>query len=483
MAVLAMTARRIPVQFGPSSDTSQATQGGGTVIENAYVDITVGGRSKYALTADPGLRAWAQVAPGKAGRGAYAFGNIVYAVFGEALYKVDVTGNSTQIGVVVGTAPVGFSQNNKQPNPQITICADSAVYVLENDVLTSIPRTVLPAGVHSTVHMNGYTLFGVSDGRVFSSDILSSTSINALNFDTAQRSPDPGTKLFIVGEDLWYFGASSLEVFRYIGGLGFPFQRLQGVTLGEGGGCIAKNSVVIVDNAPFWITDKKMVARASGYTPMRVSTSAVEADIDAAISAGISETIVGFSYALGGHQFYGLRCPLWCWVYDTMTQTWHSKKSYLDRTWLGVGYVYAFGKHLVLGNADGAIYEMASSFQTEGGQPLIVKLLSRNVNTSPKRLICDALYLDLQAGQGKADSIATEGVSPKVMLRVSRDGGETFGTVQRHSIGRQGNYGHQVVFRRLGAANGHGFVFEVSLSSPVVRAVFSATADVRECAA
>jgi hypothetical protein len=77
--------------------------------------------------------------------------------------------------------------------------------------------------------------------------------------------------------------------------------------------------------------------------------------------------------------------------------------------------------------------------------------------------------LDLERGVGTATG---PGADPQVVLRISRDGGETWGEPLTLPAGRQGDYLTRVVARRLGQAR--DTVFEVTVSDPVAWALVGA---------
>lgn len=471
---------RIPVPLGPHSDKAKQRQGGGATLVNCYVESTEDGKTSYSINTDPGLVLFSTALSGGAGRGLVALGNSLYAVVGETLRKISSNGTPTTIGIVLGQKPVIFSINRKSPNAQITITADTKNYYVEADVITEITDPDLPAGVHSNAYLNGRTIYGINDGRAFVSATNSTASISALAFSEAERDNDNGTRVFAFGEEWWYFGERSLEIFRNDPtDIDFPFSPLQGAGRGKGAGCIAKSSPAIVAGLPTWVSDEKMVVR--GYDAERISTHEIERDIEATAKAGALDSITGYALELEGHQFYILRALTWCHVFDATTGLWHLKTDYLGTTWRGGFYVYAFNKHLILDATDGLIYEYTFDAADENGAPLIPKIITNPLNAFPDGYICDAFHLDVQSGVGRAAQ-AAHVQDPQVLLRVSRDGGMTYGNEYARSAGAQGKWKKQLRYNRLGATNGAGMVFEIRMPEPVDRAVLQAAADVRKLA-
>jgi hypothetical protein len=88
------------------------------------------------------------------------------------------------------------------------------------------------------------------------------------------------------------------------------------------------------------------------------------------------------------------------------------------------------------------------------------------------RLFYRRFELDLERGVGLATG---QGSDPMVMVRLSRDGGHTWGEPMRMSAGRMGEYTTRVIARRLGQAR--DTVFEVTVSDPVAWSLVNAWLD------
>lgn len=468
----------IPVPLGPASDSAKSTQGGGALLTNCYVEKTEGGKTAFSVNTLPRLKSFSTVSSGNPGRGALSVGNKLYVVCGEYAYRIDSVGAATNLGVVLGQKPVTMSVNRKASGEQITITADTKNYYIEADVLTEVTDTDLPSGVHSNCYINGRTVYGLNDGVFYISDEEETASVDALNFAEAERSSDMGIRVYTYGEDFWYFGAQSREIFRYTGEE-FPFAPLLGAGQGEGDGCAAKNSVATVGKVVMWVNDLKTVVASTGGAAERVSTHEVDRDITRAIVLGYADEITGYSFSIEGHDFYYLRCPLWCWVFDSTYGFWYGRTSYGLDAFRGGFAVRAFSKDLLLDATDGVLYEHTFEVEDDAGEPCISKIKTSPLNAFPDGYVCDCLEVDVQSGVGIASGAAHE-QEPALLLRVSKDGGMTYGNIYSRSLGAQGNYSALVRYNRLGSTRGKGMVFELSSPEPVQRAIFQATADVRK---
>lgn len=78
------------------------------------------------------------------------------------------------------------------------------------------------------------------------------TTIDPLNFATAERSPDPLTGVAVFNDQFWLPGSNTTEVWYFTGNIDQPVLRVQGVVFDrgawEGTAIQVKDSMIIVDN-------------------------------------------------------------------------------------------------------------------------------------------------------------------------------------------------------------------------------------------
>jgi hypothetical protein len=78
------------------------------------------------------------------------------------------------------------------------------------------------------------------------------TTIDPLDFATAERSPDPISGVVVFGDQFWLPGSNTTEVWYFTGNIDQPVLRVQGVVFDrgawEGTAVQVKDSMIIVDN-------------------------------------------------------------------------------------------------------------------------------------------------------------------------------------------------------------------------------------------
>jgi hypothetical protein len=113
------------------------------------------------------------------------------------------------------------------------------------------------------------------------------TTVDALNFATAERAPDPISGVVVFGDQFWLPGSGTTEAWYFSGDLEAPVLRVQGVVFDrgawEGTAIQVKDSMIIVDN-------EGAVFQIAGGAK-RISRPDIEERIRAAIQHQASLTI------------------------------------------------------------------------------------------------------------------------------------------------------------------------------------------------
>ena len=466
------------------------------------------GKEPAFLSRAPGLRLLANLGTAPV-RGLWQFGGYGYAVSGTNLYKISSSWAVTLIGAVSGAGPVSMSDNGNQ---LFVACnGPSYIYTPSTSVFQQITDPDFPGAV-TVGYLDGYFVFNEPNSqKVWVTSLLEGTQIDALDFASAEGSPDGLVSLIIDHREAWLFGTNSVEVWYDAGNADFPLARVQGAF--NEIGCAAAYSVAKLDNGIFWLGSdargRGIVYRANGYTGQRISTHAVEWQIQQ--YDNISDA-VAYTYQQDGHAFYVLIFPSanTTWVYDVATQAWHERAGFDDGQFTRhrSNCQMNFGGEIVVGDyANGNLYAFDLSTYSDNGD--LQKWLRswRALPTGQNNLNRTAqhsLQLDCESGVGLdgndpytlLDSLNTEsglallaesgttilvsvstvqGTDPQVMLRWSDDGGHTWSNEHWRSMGKIGEYGRRVIWRRLGMTQKlRDRVYELSGTDPVKIAIMGA---------
>ena len=442
--------------------------------------IPEGGKEAAFLSRCPGLEFLQTVGTGPI-RGLWAHqtnGTDFYVVSGVQVFKLSsLTATPTLLGTVSGTGPVSIADNGTQ----IFFACNGPSYIY-NEVTNVFQQITDPdfPGALTVGYLDGYFVFTEPNSqRVWVTSIFEGTQIDALDFASAEGSPDGLVGLIVDHREAWLFGTDSVEVWYDAGLADFPLTRIQGAF--NEIGCVATFSIAKLDNGLFWLgTDARgqgIVYRANGYTGTRVSTHAVEYAI---AQYGNLADAIAYTYQQEGHAFYVLTFPTGnaTWVYDVATGAWHERAGWDNGAFMRhrSNCQCNFGGNIIVGDYEnGNIYRFnLDVFADNGG---IQKWL-RSWRALPtgqndlKRTAHHSLQLDCQSGVGLN---LGQGSDPQVVLRWSDDGGHTWSNEHWASLGKIGQYFHRVFWRRLGMTMKlRDRVYEVSGTDPVKIAIVGA---------
>ncbi len=443
---------------------------------NLYPEILVEGKEAAYLQRAPGLKYLAAVGLGPI-RGLWTFGGFGYVVSGDKLYKINTSYTPTLLGTVSGTGPVSMADNGTQ---LFVACnGPSYIYNSSTNAFAQITDPDFPGAV-TVGYLDGYFVFNEPNSqKIWVTALLDGSSVDPLDFASAEGSPDGVVAILSNFREIWVFGTNSIEVWYDTGAPDFPLQRIQGAY--NELGCAAAYSVAKMDNGVFWLgkdaRGQGIVYRANGYQGQRISTHAVEWHIQQ--YDDISDA-VAYTYQQDGHSFYVLIFPSanTTWVYDVATQAWHERAGFSngDFTRHRSNCQMAFNNEIIVGDFEnGNIY--AFDMETYADNGAIQKWLRTWRALPPgqnnlRRTTHHSLQIDLETGVGLN---LGQGSDPEVMLRWSDDGGHTWSNYHTSRVGKIGEYYHRTFFRRLGMTlKLRDRVYELSMTDPVKTAVMGA---------
>lgn len=427
-------------------------------------------KTKAALYGTPGLVDFADVGTGPEREGFRATNGRMFTISGSGFYEVEASGVHTLRGSIEQSQGIAYMEEN---GFQLCICDGSSLYIFTyaDNEFEKVTDPDLPE-VGTVTFIDGYFVASeVGSGRFFLSALYNGLSWNALDFATAESSPDELRRVINGIGQLWLLGEVSGEIWTNTGDSQFPFERISGAKLEVG--IAAPKTALVLDNSLFWVGQDEggtgIVYRTSGLTPRRISTDEVEAALQAAPNP---LEMRSWWYQKNGHIFYvitggGLETS---WVYDLTTQIW-CERAYTNsygqfEPHLANWCVYAFGKHLVGDRRNGKIYELSESAYDDAGEPLIAERIYTHTAMNSERFSINRLTIDLEGGVGLED-----GSDAVIMMQLSKDGGKTWGNWHTTSIGKVGKYLSKARFRRLGYAE--QITFRVRISDPVKRVLLA----------
>jgi Phage stabilisation protein len=437
------------------------------------------------MAATPGEVAFADLSAYGPIRGMHYVDNDVifttnlYVVAGSKLLRILVDGTVIVVYDIVELAtgyPTTYQVSMAHNRTQLVIAGGASLYILNliSGVMTVIDSAGTPAwqGSRQVCELDGYFIFVKTDptlgDQFYISAIDNGTVLNALDFSSADSSPDDIVAHRVSHRQLWLFGTRSTEIWINDGNAAFPFVRYNSYTLDIG--CVGRHAAINAADTLFWVGQTNrgtgIVYMAAGNQPQRISTQAVEEALKT--STDLSAATM-WTYQIEGHEFIGINAPglTTTWVYDAAMQQWHERGEWTDDGWqpLRSRLVTAIRGQHYAGDINGKIVRLDDSTHTLSGRVLVRE------RTWP-HLIKDSLEPTTVYGLELAMS---SGAGGAVTLQISTDGGKNFGPMLSRSLGATGRWMQRIRWLGLGTAINR--VFRIRCADPVPFAIHSAALD------
>ena len=231
-----------------SSYVARSVNAADNRMVNLFPEVILeGGKEAAFLSRCPGLEFLQTIGTGPI-RGLWAHqtnGTDFYVVSGVQVFKLSgLTATPTLLGTVSGTGPVSIADNGTQ----IFFACNGPSYIY-NEVTNVFQQITDPdfPGAVTVGYLDGYFVFNEPDSqKVWVTSIFEGTQIDALDFASAEGSPDGLVGLIVDHREAWLFGTDSVEVWYDAGLADFPLARIQGAF--NEIGCVAAFSIAKLDN-------------------------------------------------------------------------------------------------------------------------------------------------------------------------------------------------------------------------------------------
>lgn len=367
----------------------------------------------------------------------------------NGLFTVTVTGTTT-LTYVMGSDPGGSA-------------APVGSYVITS-AFTQILDADFPGGDTVTFLNQRFIVNEPESGRFYCSALLDGASWDALDFATAESDPDNLVAVIAESGQLVLLGGKTSEIWGDSGAADFPYAKVGGGAVEWG--LVARWSLAKYMNSLAFLGRNRLgqvqVCLMSGASVQPISNAQVDTELT---GYGDTSNATGYAYMVNGHPFYQINFPSVgkSWVYDGQSRSWSRLESSggLHRVQFAVqllGVIYGADYE------NGKLYKIGPDVYTDDGQPIAREFTSRHQNSGNFSRLSE-LWIEMESGVGLQ---LGQGVDPQVMLKISRDGGHTWGNELWASFGRVGQYGRRANWHRLGRARDWTMRFRVTDPVPVV---------------
>lgn len=439
---------------------------------NIFPVLDQEGKEVAAMYGTPGNTLFGSAMSAGACRGSFFASNgRGFVVVGAALFEVDAGGNFTSRGTLNQS---GGNVSIDENGIQLGICDGTNIYIFtySSNAFALVTDPDLPSSVGAITFIDGYFVVNQNGtGKFWISALYDGTSWDALDFATAESSPDNLLRAIQALGQLWLLGDKTSEVWTDTGALAFPFQKIAGAKLEIG--ILSPLSAIVFGEALYWVGKdaygKNGVYQAQGLSPTLISTEAINIIIGKATDP---TNIVSYAYQEQDHGFVvftggGLPTTI---VYDPVSQYWH-ERAYLNingeyETHIASCSMFAFGKHLIGDRRNSNLYEQRMDLYSDNGENILRERIYTHISKEGQRVRYNRLQVGFETGVGLQSG---QGSDPIASLSFSKDGGRTYGPSYTKSIGKIGEYLTDVTWKRLGIIQ--QLTFRLRISDPVKIAI------------
>lgn len=411
-------------------------------------------------------------------RGAYTISNaqLSFIVSGNEVYQL-----SSALGVAIQL--VGNLNTNAGPVQM----ADNGTHVLLVDGVNgytidlSAPAVVtindpnFYNGARTVTYQGGYFVLEVPGTSNFFVSDLDSIDFPPLNESSAVTSPDVLVCCLSNNEQLYLLGQRTFEVWALTGAsASAPFSLISGRAFNMG--CSAPATVQRIAGTFCFLGANDqgdgVIYSMENDSPTRISTHAIENMLQ---QYGDLSTSTAYAWQENGHYFYAINPPgaTSTLVFDLTSKQWHERQSFdatgnLSRHRPQV-HCFLNGEHIVGDYEDNRVYIYDQNYFYDDEQPIRKLRQTPHSSAGVNMVFYKTLQVDMQVGVG------TQVINPRMVLRISRDGGNTWSEPRFATAGLIGRYLTRVRWQMLGRAR--DAVFQVYCDDPAFITYLSAFID------
>ena len=439
------------------------------------------------------------------GRGLYRASNgDLYGVVGPNVFYIDPNWKFNQIGSIQNQfTPVSFADNGQSNGNNIVLVDNSPlgyqINMSSRQMTQIVDTTGLFTGATTVAFFDTFFCFNQIGTNNWYVSLSEQVAFNGLDIASKGTYGDPIQGLIACQRNIWLVGTMTAEPWFDAGDPIFPFEEVFGQFVPHG--TVAPYSICTTDVNAFWLSQDKdgraIFLMIEGYAAKKLSTFALE---DEWLTYPRLNDAISYTYQQGGHTFVVIHFPSAnkSWAVDLATKQWH------QRTWIDNNgtfnrervsfHAFAYNTNVGMDWQTGQIYALDQNTYTDAGQPIVYVRSFPHVVDELKRVTITDFTADIQTGTLSGSSETTQqflspfssGFSsgfgpltsvnaPQIALRISKNGGATWGNYRVKTMISAGHYRSLLRWRGLG--QGRDWVLELSWSSPLPTALNQAFAN------
>lgn len=389
---------------------------------------------------------------------------IVYFLIGTKAYQYIQGGSVTEIGTIADPGVGYLNQGIVTGAAGTLFVAAGKLYLYDGGTFSD--KTPVGWSIGSVAWVGGYYVATESGGSRF---CLSTDGTNWGDIATAEAAQDPLSVALEREGELVLIGRTSTEFWAHTGDSDFPFARTAVASVGT----VYNRAACMVGGVPYMMTGNAFppgaqaaatppcIVRINGYAPEVVSTP----DIERIIQSWLPAYTIAYGFTLGGRPMFAISDRFSSspgLIFDSATGLWFEVSSaFMSQFRVAFDHTY-FG---LVGAGTGSPVVLRALDSSQHNHDTRRIITDHVVSPDGERFTVDSLRLDMATNMDAAEKSAS--------LKVSRDGGLSWGGTQSVGLGTTTGPQKKVEFRRLGRSR--SFTFDLSFPTDVPLTVHSAS--------
>ncbi len=296
----------------------------------------------------------------------------------------------------------------------------------------------------------GQRLIATYGSRFCFSDTLDFNNTTTLSFYTAESSPDALVAAVALQGSLYLFGTETIERWIETGDNDAPFRPQTSSVMNRG--CLARDTIVQLDNTLFFVGDDYSVYRLNGLVPQIISPPWVSRKLR---GENASDLVASYM-ELEGHSFYLISGANGTYVCDAANgHNWYVWESLHQGTYEWSQVVEASGNHYAISRLGSKFVQLSRDYESDYKSAAgtfgteIVAEFTAHLPVLGGRKPIPTIRVDGAKGRGSA---ADKFEDAYIAMALSKDGGVTRGNYRTRSTGKQGEYPERTIWRQNGRA-------------------------------
>lgn len=358
----------------------------------------------------------------------------LYTVLGGVLYRVSAS------GVVVALGSVSFGDTSISSNgDSVTVAAGGSFFVWDGGTVQRVLQTAF-SGVGSVDYLDQRTLVTERGGNKWAwSEVADPQDFPGLNFSSADGEDDSILRILGLNGRVVIFKEKSREVWYNTGQSGAnAFARVAGGVRQVG--LKSYGLLTRTEDGVFFIgSDNIARLTMDGLSAQKIPHPPLETSLEQ------GQPTECFFYEDEGQKFCVVRfADRPSWVLDLASGEWHERAEGPQHDpWCVRGAVDLGGAWYTVNNL-GQVWRLTRNNTDVSGA-------LRRTAISPTQYYPNRATVDLIEIYGRT-GYSDLGRNAEIMLRLSRDGGDTWTEEKRRSMGTVGGHPQRMTWRRQGLA-------------------------------